>query len=78
VSNQNNTTAGAPVLEPKTQAFVNAVTAQGRKPLYELSYADGREVSDDARAGQVTKLPADIEDKVLPVARPDRFRVNRR
>ena len=67
MSNQNSTTAGAPVLEPMTQAFVNAVTAHGRKPLYKLSYADAREVLDDAQAGQVTKLPADVADKVLPV-----------
>ena len=67
MSNQDSTTAGAPVLQPKNQAFANAFTAQGRKPLYKLSYADAREVLDDAQAGQVTKLPADVEDKVLPV-----------
>ena len=30
------------VLEPKTQAFVDALAAQGGKPLYELSYTDAR------------------------------------
>jgi Esterase/lipase len=56
-----------PVLEPKTQAFIDAVNAQGGKPLYELSYADARQVLEDAQAVPVKKLPADIEDKVLPV-----------
>ena len=55
------------VLEPKTQAFVDALAAQGGKPLYELSYEAARKVLEDAQAVQVTKLPADIEDKVLPV-----------
>jgi acetyl esterase len=55
------------VLEPNTQAFVDALAAQKGKPLYELSYGDARKVLEDAQAIPVTKLPADIEDKVLPV-----------
>jgi len=56
------------VLEPKTQAFVDALAAQGGKPLYELSYADARKVLEDVQASaSVTKLPADVEDKILPV-----------
>jgi acetyl esterase len=55
-----------PVLEPKTQAFIDAVNAQGGKPIYELSYADARKVLEDAQAAPVKKLPADIEDRVLP------------
>ena len=38
------------VLEPKTQAFVDALAAQGGKPLDELSYADARKVLEDAQA----------------------------
>jgi acetyl esterase len=56
-----------PVLEPTTQAFIDAVNAQGGKPLYELSYADARKVLENVQASDVTKLPADIEEKVLPV-----------
>ena len=55
------------VLEPKTQAFVDALNAQGGKPLYELSYQDARKVLEDAQAISVTKLPANIEEKTLPV-----------
>src|SRR5713226_706936 len=55
------------ILEPKTQAFVDALNAQGGRPLYELSYADARKVLEDAQAIEVRKLPADVEEKILPV-----------
>jgi acetyl esterase len=56
------------VLEPKTQAFINALAAQGGKPIYELSYADARKVLEDAQASaSVTRLPVDVEDKMFPV-----------
>ena len=55
-----------PVFEPKTQAFIDALSAQGGKPLYQLSYADARKVLEDAQAVPVAKLPADIEEKILP------------
>src|SRR6266481_4133850 len=56
-----------PVLEPKTQKFIDAVNAQGGTPLYERSYKDARKVLEDAQSGNVTKLPASIEERVLPV-----------
>jgi acetyl esterase len=56
------------VLEPKTQAFVDALAAQGGRPLYELSFADARKILEDAQASAtVTKMPADVEDKMFPV-----------
>lgn len=55
-----------PVLEPTTQAFVDALEAKGGKPLYALSYEDARKVLEDAQAINVKKLPADIEEKVFP------------
>ena len=54
------------VLEPKTQAFVDALSARGGKPIYELSYGEARKVLEEAQAG-ATALPADVEDKVLPI-----------
>ena len=55
------------VLETKTQAFIDALAAQGGKPIYELSFVDARKVLEDAQASaNVNKLPADVEDKVLP------------
>src|SRR5215468_6533175 len=56
-----------PVLEPTTQAFINALEASGGKPVYTLSYADARKVLEDAQAINVRKLPADIEEKTFPV-----------
>jgi len=55
------------ILEAKTQAFIDALSAQGGKPIYELSYDEARKVLEDAQAGNVTPLPADVEEKVLPV-----------
>jgi len=55
-----------PILEPTTQAFVDALEAQGGKPLYSLSYEDARKVLEDAQAIAVRKPPADIEDTVFP------------
>jgi len=55
------------ILEAKTQAFIDALSAQGGKPIYELSYEEARKVLEDAQGGHVTALPADVEEKVLPV-----------
>src|SRR5262249_17961234 len=57
----------SPVLEPHTQAFVDALAAQGGEPLYKLSYPAARKVLEDLQAAPVAKLPADVEEKVLPV-----------
>ena len=54
------------VLEPKTQAFVDALSARGSKPIYELSYGEAREMLEDVQAGATT-LPAEVEETVLPV-----------
>src|SRR4051812_42212667 len=56
-----------PILEIKTQAFVDSLNAQGGKPLYELSYAEARKVLESIQAIPVKRLSADIEEKVLPV-----------
>src|SRR5215510_11306524 len=56
------------VLETKTQTFLDGLTAQGGKPIYQLSYADARKVLEDLQTStNVSKLPADVEDKVLPI-----------
>ena len=61
------TAAETVILEPATQAFIDSLAAQKGKPIYELSYKDARKVLEDAQAKPVAKLPADIEEKVLPV-----------
>jgi len=56
-----------PALEPTTQAYIDSIVAQGGKPIYKLPYADARQVLETLQTAPVTKLPADVEDKTLPV-----------
>lgn len=59
--------ASAPVLEPTTQAFIDALAKAGGAPIYTLSPEAARKVLDGAQSGPVAKLPADIEHRTLPV-----------
>jgi acetyl esterase len=52
-----------PVLEPTTQKFIDSLA--GAKPIYTLSPADARNVLAGAQKGDVKKLPAEEEDKVI-------------
>ena len=54
------------MLEPRTQAFIDALGARGATPIHELSYREARKFLEDAQAGSST-LPADVADKVLPI-----------
>ncbi|HWN14460.1 MAG TPA: alpha/beta hydrolase, partial [Candidatus Dormibacteraeota bacterium] len=54
------------MLEPRTQAFIDALSARGAIPIHELSYGEARRFLEDAQAGAST-LPADVADKVLPI-----------
>ncbi len=55
-------------VEPETQNFLNAVNKQTGPQIYELSIKDARAVLDNAQSGvSVTKLTADVEDRVIPV-----------
>jgi len=60
-------TASNPVVEPATQIFLDGLAAKGGPQIYELSVEDAREVLSSAQAGRVEKLPADCEDRLLPV-----------
>jgi acetyl esterase len=55
-----------PILEPATQAFADS-TRNAWQTLYTLSYSEARQILEGAQAKEVGKLPADIEDKILPV-----------
>jgi acetyl esterase len=57
----------APVLEPATQKFIDALAAAGGPPLYTLSPDAARDVLAGAQAQPVAKLPAAIEDTTFPV-----------
>jgi acetyl esterase len=55
------------VLERETQSFLDAVAAPGGAPLYTLPYADARHVLEAAQSGDVSELPVDLEDRLLPI-----------
>jgi acetyl esterase len=59
--------SAAPVLEPATQKFIDALAAAGGPPIYTLSPDAARDVLAGAQAQPVTKLPASIEDTTFPV-----------
>ena len=59
--------AAAPVLEPTTQKFMDALAAAGGPPIYTLSPDAARDVLAGAQAQPVAKLPAAIEDTTFPV-----------
>jgi acetyl esterase len=59
--------AAAPVLEPTTQQFIDALAAAGGPPIYSLSPAAARDVLAGAQAQPVAKLPASIDDTTFPV-----------
>lgn len=54
-----------PELEPTTQKFIDSLA--GSKPIYMLSPADARNVLSGAQKGDVKKLAASEEDKVIAV-----------
>jgi len=53
-------------LESKTQAFLNAVQAQGGPQIYELSVESARGVLSGAQSEEILKRPADIEQRTIP------------
>jgi acetyl esterase len=55
-----------PVLEPSTQSFLDSLTVAGGPPLEELSVEEARNEARRGQAGNVMKLPADIEDRIIP------------
>ena len=59
--------AQTPTVEPETQRFLDTLQAAGGPPIYKLSPTDARGVLSCAQAGDADKMPADIEDRVLPV-----------
>lgn len=56
-----------PLLDPETQAFLDALAAKGGPQIQELPVTAAREVLSGAQAGEVTKLPVEIEDRLIPV-----------
>lgn len=55
------------ILEPFTQLFLDNINSQDNSPIYELSPEDARKVLLKVQDVNVTKLPVDIENYILPV-----------
>lgn len=55
------------IVEPITNAFLEALAAQGGPPIYTLPVKDSRNVLVSAQSGPIEKLPADIEDIEIPM-----------
>ncbi|KGF73609.1 lipase [Neosynechococcus sphagnicola sy1] len=55
------------ILEPTTQKFLDDLAGAGGSQIYELAVEDARGVLEGAQSGDVVKLSADIEDRVIPV-----------
>ncbi len=54
-------------LDPSTEAFIKQLEAQGGPPLYTLSPTEARAVLSRVQSSvNVTKLPAEIEDRTIP------------
>ena len=62
-----NVNPSSPLLEPRTQAFIDSLNAAGGPPLYTLTPDAARAVLAEAQAAPVEKLPATIEDTIFPV-----------
>jgi hypothetical protein len=62
----DTSTASIPTVEPQTQAFLDALAAQGSPPLYKRSMNDTLGVLRCAQAGDVATLPADVADRTIP------------
>jgi acetyl esterase len=54
-------------LEPITRKFIDAVAAQGGKPIYKLSITEARNILESAQAQRVAKLATDIQQGTLAV-----------
>src|SRR5262249_56533366 len=55
-----------PVLEPRTQAFIDSLAAAGGPPLYALSPDAARAVLVKVQEAPVDKVSANIEDTTFP------------
>lgn len=64
---QTITEIQTPILYPAVQSFLDELAEKGGPPLNELQPEEARKVLRALQSGNVAKLPADIEDRTLPV-----------
>ena len=56
-----------PTVENKTKLFLEKLQQSGGPPLYTLTPTEARNVLSGLQAGPIEKLPAEIENKTIPV-----------
>ena len=59
--------AASPVLEPGTQAFIDALAKTDGAPIYTLTYDQARNVLAGAQTPTIPSAPTKVEDAVFPV-----------
>lgn len=59
--------AAEPVLEPKTQAFIDQLAKADLAPIYTLSYEDARKVLAGAQSPAIPSAATTVEDTSFPV-----------
>jgi len=62
-----NIPSHAPVLDPAVQRFLDELASKPGPKIYELPVEDARNVFLDMQSISIPKLPADIEDRTLPI-----------
>ena len=55
-----------PTVENKTKLFLEKLQQSGGPPLYTLTPTEARNILSGLQAGQIEKLPAEIENKTIP------------
>jgi len=55
-----------PILDKKTEQFVQELKAAGGPPIYKLPVREARKVLEDLQAKPVEKMPVHIEDRMFP------------
>jgi acetyl esterase/lipase len=63
-------------IEPATRSFLEKINASKGPQIYQMSPANARNVLSDVQAVEVSKMPVDVEEKVLPVGPGGRVNVH--
>lgn len=64
-------TLEALALEPHTSKFIEELIKLNPPPLYTLSVPEARKMLNELQSGEIFKLPADIEDMMIPGPKGD-------
>ncbi len=63
-------------IEPATRSFLEKINASKGPQIYQMSPGDARNVLSDVQAVEVTRMPVDVEEKVLPAGPGGRVNVH--